>query len=137
MHHLWPSPGTRVPIRKCSQLRYRSSFRRVELRAIRVTVRRFIRQARAGVSNCFLRAGRSAERPEGKECRSGRSPLHAEQKIKPLKDGSIELTVPAVHDLEIIPRVLCMGSSAEIIAPKAARRLMGEIVKEMAGKYDD
>ena len=64
-------------------------------------------------------------------------PLHAEQRIKPLKDGSIELTVPAVHDLEIIPRVLCMGSSAEIIAPKAARRLMGEIVKEMAGKYDD
>jgi predicted DNA-binding transcriptional regulator YafY len=64
-------------------------------------------------------------------------PLHAEQKVKQLKDGSIELTVPAVHEMEIIPRVLSMGDNAEIVSPKAARKLMGEIVKQMAGKYDD
>ncbi|MFT5302469.1 MAG: putative DNA-binding transcriptional regulator YafY [Mariniblastus sp.] len=64
-------------------------------------------------------------------------PLHAEQKIKHFKDGTIELTVPAVHEMEIIPRVLSMGDDAEIISPKAARRLMGQIVKQMAGKYDD
>ena len=64
-------------------------------------------------------------------------PLHAEQEIKQLKDGSIVLTVSAVHEMEIIPRVLSMGANAEIVSPKAARKLMGEIVKQMAGKYDD
>ncbi len=63
-------------------------------------------------------------------------PLHAEQRIKKLKDGSIELTVPAVHHLEIIPRVLGMGDNAEIISPKSARKMMGEIVTQMAKKYD-
>lgn len=62
-------------------------------------------------------------------------PLNAEQKIKKQKDGSIELTVPAVHEMEIIPRVLSMGDNAEIISPKSARELMGEIVKQMAKKY--
>jgi len=62
-------------------------------------------------------------------------PLNAEQKIKKHKDGSIELTVPAVHEMEIIPRVLSMGDNAEIISPKSARELMGEIVKQMAKKY--
>jgi predicted DNA-binding transcriptional regulator YafY len=64
-------------------------------------------------------------------------PLHAEQKVKQLKDGSIELTVPAVHEMEIIPRVLSMGDNAEIVSPKAARKLMGEIVKQMANKYNE
>lgn len=63
-------------------------------------------------------------------------PIHAEQKIKKLADGSIELTVPAVHDMEIFPRVLSMGESAEIVAPKAARKAMAEIVKQMAEKYN-
>lgn len=64
-------------------------------------------------------------------------PLHAEQQIKKLSDGSIELTVKAVHDMEIIPRVLSMGESAEILSPKAARAAMAEIVKQMAEKYHD
>ena len=63
-------------------------------------------------------------------------PLHADQKIKKLADGSIELTVPAVHDMEIIPRVLSMGESAEIVAPKAARAAMTQIVQQMAQKYE-
>ncbi len=63
-------------------------------------------------------------------------PLHADQQVKQMPDGSIELTVPAVHDMEIIPRVLSMGESAEIIAPKAARDAMAQIVKQMAEKYD-
>ncbi len=62
-------------------------------------------------------------------------PLHAEQKIKKLPDGSIELTVSAVHDMEIIPRVLSMGESAEIISPKAARNAIADIVKKMTAKY--
>ncbi|MFK7765831.1 MAG: helix-turn-helix transcriptional regulator [Mariniblastus sp.] len=62
-------------------------------------------------------------------------PLHADQKIKKMKDGSIELTVPAVHHMEIIPRVLMMGDNAEIVSPKDARKLMAEIVTNMAEKY--
>ncbi len=63
-------------------------------------------------------------------------PIHADQQIKKMADGSIELTVPAVHDMEIFPRVLSMGESAEIVAPKEARKAMAEIVKQMADKYN-
>jgi predicted DNA-binding transcriptional regulator YafY len=52
-----------------------------------------------------------------------------------LKDGSIELTVKAVHDLEIIPRVLNLGAEAEILSPASARTQMSEIVQQMAQKY--
>lgn len=62
-------------------------------------------------------------------------PLHAEQRVRKLKDGSTELTVSAVHEMEIIPRVLSMGDDAEIISPKSARKLMANIVEQMAKKY--
>lgn len=64
-------------------------------------------------------------------------PLHAEQKVKKLSDGSVELTVSAVHHMEIIPRVLSMGVNAEIISPKSARLAMSEIVTQMAEKYHE
>ena len=63
-------------------------------------------------------------------------PLHADQTVKQLAGGAIELSVPAVHEMEIIPRVLSMGESAEIVAPKSARTAMSEIVKQMAEKYN-
>ena len=62
-------------------------------------------------------------------------PWHPEQKVKELKDGSIELSVKAVHEMEIIPRVLNLGAHAEILSPISARNLMVEIVKQMAEKY--
>ena len=62
-------------------------------------------------------------------------PWHPEQKVKELKDGSIELSVKAVHEMEIIPRVLNLGAHAEIVSPISARNLMVEIVKQMAEKY--
>ncbi len=64
-------------------------------------------------------------------------PWHPDQKVKPLPDGSIELSVNAVHDLEIIPRVLNLGADAEIISPASARKQMAEIVKQLASKYAD
>ena len=64
-------------------------------------------------------------------------PWHPDQKIKELKDGSIELSVKAVHDLEIIPRVLNLGAEAEILSPPSARKQMSEIIKQLAKKYDD
>lgn len=64
-------------------------------------------------------------------------PIHAEQQIKQLDDGSIEVSVEAVHDMEIIPRVLSMGNNAEIISPQPARETIAMIVKQMAGMYDE
>lgn len=62
-------------------------------------------------------------------------PWHPEQQIRELKDGSIELTVKAAHDLEIIPRVLSLGAQAEIVSPASARTQMADITKELAKKY--
>lgn len=62
-------------------------------------------------------------------------PIHAEQEIKELDGGVVEITVKAAHDMEIIPRVLSMGINAEIVAPLSARNAMAEIINEMSGKY--
>lgn len=64
-------------------------------------------------------------------------PWHAEQRIERQADGSIILTVPAHHDLEIIPRVLALGSEAEVLAPADCRRATAAIVRQMAHSYAD
>lgn len=62
-------------------------------------------------------------------------PWHPEQQIEPQADGGVILTVPVAHELEIIPRVLSLGSEAEIIAPANCRRRMKEIVDQLAATY--
>ena len=62
-------------------------------------------------------------------------PWHPEQKVKELKDGGIELSVKAVNDMEIIPRVLNLGAEAEIISPNSARKAMNQIAQELVKKY--
>ena len=62
-------------------------------------------------------------------------PWHPEQKVKDLKDGGIELTVKAAHDLEVIPKVLALGGEAEIISPASARKAIAETVKKMSRMY--
>jgi predicted DNA-binding transcriptional regulator YafY len=62
-------------------------------------------------------------------------PWHPDQKIKQLKNGDIELSVKAAHDMDIIPRVLRLGSHAEILAPARARETIKDIVRQMAGLY--
>lgn len=62
-------------------------------------------------------------------------PWHPDQQIKTLKDGSVELSVQAAHELDIIPRVLQLGSEAEILAPATARDRMADIVKRLARLY--
>ncbi|HAY79638.1 MAG TPA: WYL domain-containing protein [Planctomycetaceae bacterium] len=64
-------------------------------------------------------------------------PWHAEQKVDQLKDGSIQLTVKAAHELEIIPRVLALGKEAELLSPKSCRTAIGAIYRQMADVYDD
>ena len=62
-------------------------------------------------------------------------PWHPDQQIRKLKDGSIELTVTAVHEREIIPRVLNLGADAEILSPASARKSMAQIVEQLSEKY--
>jgi predicted DNA-binding transcriptional regulator YafY len=62
-------------------------------------------------------------------------PWHAEQTIEQLPDGGIVLTVPAHHDLEIIPRVLALGSEAELLAPASCREAIAAIVRQLATCY--
>lgn len=62
-------------------------------------------------------------------------PWHAEQTVEKEPGGGILLTVPAHHDLEIIPRVLALGSEAEVIAPASCRKAIAVIVGQLADKY--
>lgn len=62
-------------------------------------------------------------------------PWHPDQKVEREADGSILLTVPAVHELEVIPRVLALGSEAELLSPGESRQTMAKIVENLHRKY--
>jgi predicted DNA-binding transcriptional regulator YafY len=62
-------------------------------------------------------------------------PWHPEQKVERGSDGSITLTVPAHHELEIIPRVLALGSEAELLSPASCRQAIAAIVKQLGERY--
>ncbi|HZL89209.1 MAG TPA: WYL domain-containing protein [Pirellulaceae bacterium] len=62
-------------------------------------------------------------------------PWHADQKVEPQVDGSVILTVHAAHELEIIPRVLALGTDAEVLSPASCRKALAAIVEELARKY--
>ncbi|MFO0916016.1 MAG: WYL domain-containing transcriptional regulator [Pirellulales bacterium] len=62
-------------------------------------------------------------------------PWHPDQKLVEHPDGSAELTVPAAHEMEILPRVLALGADAELLGPAPARQRLSQILTEMAGQY--
>jgi len=64
-------------------------------------------------------------------------PWHPQQLVRPRRDGSIELTVTAAHELEIIPRVLALGSEAQVLAPASCRQTIARLVRQMAALYQD
>jgi len=64
-------------------------------------------------------------------------PWHPNQQVKKRRDGGIELTVEAAHELEIIPRVLALGSEAEVFAPSTCRQAIARVVRDMAALYAD
>lgn len=64
-------------------------------------------------------------------------PWHPQQQIERQPDGSIILTVAAHHDLEIIPRVMALGSEAEVLAPASCRKAVAIIVRALAQRYRD
>ena len=64
-------------------------------------------------------------------------PWHAEQHVEPQAGGGIVLTVPAHHELEIIPRVLALGSEAELVLAGLGRQSMAAIVRQLVERYRD
>jgi len=62
-------------------------------------------------------------------------PWHADQRVEMLPGGDLILTVRAHHDLEIIPRVLALGSEAEVLAPESCRQAIAAIVDQLAARY--
>lgn len=62
-------------------------------------------------------------------------PWHPDQRIETVPDGGVIVTVPAHHELEIIPRVLALGAEAELLAPAATRETIAEIVRQLASHY--
>ena len=62
-------------------------------------------------------------------------PWHPDQQVKQLRDGAIELTVKATHELEIVPRVLALGAKAELLSPASTRSVIKNISKQLASTY--
>ena len=62
-------------------------------------------------------------------------PWHPEQTLVPQDDGSYLLTVRAAHDLEVIPRVLALGTEAEILAPASCRKTLAKIIGDLQKRY--
>lgn len=63
-------------------------------------------------------------------------PWHHQQIVEKQPDGSALLRVPGVSDLEIIPKVLQLGSLAELISPPEARQRLAQIASEINEKYN-
>lgn len=62
-------------------------------------------------------------------------PWHPQQHLRCSPDGSAQLRVPAHHLLEIVPRVLALGTDAELLAPAEARQAIAQIIAQLAQRY--
>lgn len=64
-------------------------------------------------------------------------PWHPEQKLEQQSDTQFLLTVPDAHERDIYPKILALGSDAEVIYPEEARKDIINIIKEMGESYID
>ena len=62
---------------------------------------------------------------------------HKEQKSKWNEDGSYEISVPAVSDVEVMGKVLSFAPDSETVAPKEFVDNYKEKVRKMAEKLGD
>jgi predicted DNA-binding transcriptional regulator YafY len=62
-------------------------------------------------------------------------PWHAEQALNQLPTGDFELDIQAVNEVDIIQRVLELGSEAEILEPASTRKTMQTIVERLTQMY--
>ncbi len=66
----------------------------------------------------------------------GEDPWHPDQQLESQEDGSAILTVPASHPREVLPKVLSLGSDAEVLGPEPFRKAVAEAVANMAASYE-
>lgn len=62
-------------------------------------------------------------------------PWHPEQVLDQIDEQHTMLTVPASHPRELLPKVLSLGSDAEVVEPTEFRETIATAVKEMATRY--
>lgn len=62
-------------------------------------------------------------------------PWHPDQQVETQPDGSIVLTVKAAHELEIIPRVLALGSEGELLSPDSSRKKLAAVLQQAYAQY--
>lgn len=68
-------------------------------------------------------------------------PWHPDQELVPDQDSGesgddvYRLTVPASHPRELLPRVLSLGSDAEVIDPPEYRRAVADVVAQLSTRY--
>ena len=63
-------------------------------------------------------------------------PWHPEQSLKIHEDDTATLTVPASHPREVLPKVLALGTEAEVLGPQEFRDAVAESVAELAARYE-
>ena len=63
-------------------------------------------------------------------------PWHPEQTIEAQADGGVILTVKAAHELEIIPRILALGTEGELLAPESSRKKLAALLRQAANQYE-
>ncbi len=62
-------------------------------------------------------------------------PWHAAQEMEPQSDGSVQLTVTAFHNTEIIQRVLRLGTEAEVVSPEHCREEITRTIQQLSERY--
>lgn len=62
-------------------------------------------------------------------------PWHPNQHLEPDDSGSVILTVPASHPRELLPKVLSLGSDAEVLSPDSFRQAVADVVSRLAERY--
>ncbi len=62
-------------------------------------------------------------------------PWHPDQKLQKESSGRWLLHVDAAHPLDILPRVLSLGSEAQLLEPLSVRNQLRQIVEDLHDKY--
>jgi predicted DNA-binding transcriptional regulator YafY len=62
-------------------------------------------------------------------------PWHPDQRLEPLESGGTLLTVPTSHPRELLPKVLSLGSDAEVISPDSFRAAVADVIAKLTLRY--
>ena len=87
--------------------------------------------------NFFGRKSRRCEIKLGKRAAGWvrEDPWHPDQTLDFNEDQSAFLVVPASHPRELLPKVLALGTDAEVISPVEFREAVAEAVNDLAERY--